>query len=265
MRKSSKRSKSSKIVNFKFQEIINLEEKNEEFKEIQEILSQSFDENDFDDTLDFEKRKYCEYFSEVFKNNQIFINTFCVHEILRPRSLKVLILILTIELYFTINALFYNDDYLSELFNSDEKESFFSFVPRRFNQFVYTSTLSGIISYLIGYFFIEEDKLRRIFLRNKENNLKLKYDLALLVNDIQKRFLGLIFLSLFLSIICFVYISCFNIVYPYIRIEWIKSSIFILILMQIINFIISFLHCSFKYLAIYWNSEKIFRLSLWLL
>ena len=242
----------------------NSEETNPEFDQIKELLSSSFDENDFDDVLNSDKRKFCEYFSENFKNNQIFINAFCIHEILRPRALKILILIMTIELYFVINALFYNEDYLSILFNLNKKDEFFDFVPRRFNQFVYTSAVSGIISYLIGYFFVEEEKLKRIFIRNKDESVKLKYDISVLVSDIQKRFIGLICLSIFLSIICFVYISCFNIVYPYIREEWIKSSIFILILMQFINLAITFLHCSFRYLAIRYNSEKIFRLCLWL-
>ena len=168
---------------------------------------------------------------------------------------------MTIELYFVINALFYNEDYLSELFNSKEKDSFFSFVFRRFNQFVYTSAVSGIISYLIGYFFVEEEKLKRIFNRNKEDELKLQYDLSVLIDDIKKRFIGLILFSLFLSIICFVYICCFNIVYPYIREEWIKSSIFILFLMQFINLGISFFHCSTRYLALRCNSEKLFKLK----
>ena len=184
---------------------------------------------------------------------------------MRPRALKILILIITIELYFAITALFYNEDYLSEIFNSNKEDSFFSFVPRRFNQFVYTSAVSGIISYLIGYFFIEEDKLKRIFIRNKNDNAKLKYELSVLVDDLGKRFKGLIFMSIFLSIICFVYISCFNIVYPYIRGEWVKASIFIIVIMQIINFFISFLHSFLRHLSLKYNSEKMFRLSMWLL
>ena len=240
----------------------NKENSNEE--KIKELLSVSFDETDFDDVLDKEKRKFCEYFLENFKNNQIFINAFCISEIFKPKTLKILILIMTIELYFVINALFYNEEYLSELFNSNKKDSFFSFITRRFNQFIYTSFVNGVISYLIGYFFIEEEKLKRIITRNKDSRTKMMHAFSSLTKDIKQRFTILICVSIFLSIICFIYISCFNIVYPYIRVEWIKSSVFILILMQIINFLISFLHSSLRYLGIKYNSEKIFRLSVWL-
>ena len=242
----------------------NNEDENEQFNKIKDLLNSSFDDEDFDDVLNSEQRLFWDYFKEKFKNNQIFVNSFCIHEVLKPRSLKILNLIMTIELYFVINALFYNEEYLSELFNSNKKDSFFSFVPRRFNQLVYIYVISGIISYLIGFFFVEEEKIKRIFRRNIEDNLFLLKELSDFVEDIKNRFIGLIFLSIFLSIICFVYISCFNIVYPYIREEWIKSSIFILVLMQIINLLLTFFHCSFRYLSIYWNSEKIFRLSVWL-
>ena len=259
----SKTLKPSKFKNCHIKTDKNSTDTKKDINLIKDLLSDSFDDTDFDDVLSIDKRTFCQYFSEKFKNNQIFINTFFIYEILRPRALKFLILIMTIELYFVINALFYNEEYLSELFNSKEKDSFFSFVPRRFNQFVYTSAVSGIISYLIGYFFVEEEKLKRIFIRNKGDHLKMEYELSVLVKDIQSRFIGLIFLSLFLSIISFLYISCFNIVYPYIRTEWIKSSIFILVLMQFINLAITFIHCSIRYIALSCNSEKLFKLSIW--
>ena len=83
---------------------------------------------------------------------------------------------MTIELYFIINALFYNEEYLSELFKSNEEDNFFSFIPGRVNQYIYTSVVSGIISYFMSYFFIEENKIKRIFVRNKREEVKMKYE-----------------------------------------------------------------------------------------
>jgi hypothetical protein len=242
----------------------NDKDSNEYMRKIKEYLVPNFDERDFEDVVFKDKRKFCQYFCQKYKNDQIFINAFFIHEILRPRALKFLILIKTIEFYFVINALFYNEEYLSILFNSNEEDNFFSFIPRRLNQYIYTSAVSGIISYLMGYFFVDDTKLKRIFLRNKNDEMKMKYELSLLVKNIEKNFHILIFFSIFLSIICFVYISCFNIVYPNIREEWIKSSIFILVLMHILNFLITFLETGIRFLSIRVNSIKLFRLSLWL-
>ena len=229
---------------------------------MEEYLSFSFNENDFDDVIENEHRKFCTFFWEKLKMNQIFINAFFINELLRPKTLKILVLIMTIELYFVINAIFYNEDYLSDLFFSTKKEKFYSFIPRRFNEFLYTSVVSGIISYFVGYVFVEESKIKKIFRKNKVGNIKMKYEISLIVKDIRNNFTTIIIISLILTIICFVYISCFNNVYPYIKIEWIKSSFFILILMQILNFLLTLFGCIFRYIAIKCNSEKLFRLSL---
>jgi hypothetical protein len=228
---------------------------------MKEYLSYTFDENDFYDVIDKDKRTFIAYFSEKFKINQIFINTFFIKEKLRPRSLKILVLIMTIELYFVINAIFYNEDYLADLFYSTEEEKFYSFITRRVDEYIYTSAVSGIISYFVSYVFIDEEKIKKIFRRNKEGDLKMKYELSVIVKNIETKFKTIIIFSLCLTIICFVYISCFNNVYPYIKMEWIKSSIFILVLMQVINLLFTSLECILRYSAIKCNSEKIFRLS----
>ena len=252
--------KITKILNSKYNSNIS-QNKNNENIDIKEYLSLSFNEIDFDDVIAKEKTSFCKYFCEKFMDNQIFINTFYKKEPLRPMALKCLVLIITIELYFIISALFYNEKYLTELFYLNEEEKFFSFIPRRLNEFIYTSIVSSIISYLIDFFFIEEHKLKRIFLRNKNSQLKMKYEISITLKDVKRRFYFLLCFSLFLTIICYLYISCFNNVYPYIKIEWIKSSLFILILMQIINFIMTFLHCSFRFISIKCKSERIFKLS----
>ena len=230
--------------------------------QIKNYLDRSFDENDFLDVLDKETRTFCEFFSEKYKNNQIIINTFCVKEIFKPRTIKILLFILTIELYMVINALFYNEEYLSNLFNSNEKETFFSFVPRRISHFLYCSFVNIIISYVISFFYMEEDKIKRIFIRFYNDDTKIKYELGYALKEIESRFKLFIIINIIISIFSFVYISCFNIVYPYIRTEWIISSIFIFIVMQIINFLSTFLGCCFRFISVKCNSEKLFKLSL---
>jgi hypothetical protein len=66
------------------------QEKGHSIFNMKEYLSYTFDENDFYDVIDKDKRTFIAYFSEKFKINQIFINTFFIKEKLRPRSLKIL-------------------------------------------------------------------------------------------------------------------------------------------------------------------------------
>ena len=87
-------------------------------------------------------------------------------------------------------------------------------------------------------------------------------ELTLVIENIEKRFIILIILSIIINIFGFIYISCFNIVYYYIKIEWIKSTIFILICIEIIDVFFSFIETCLRFLSIKCNSEKLFKLSL---
>ena len=229
---------------------------------IREYLSMSFNENDFDDVIDKEKRTFFMFFCEKFQESQIIIYTFLIKQPLRPRPLKIMLFFLMIEIYFVVNALFYTEEYLSEIFRINSKDGFFDFVPRRFNQFVYIYVVIGFISYIFGYFFIEDKKVKKIFVKNKEGEMKIKYDISVITTDINKRFKALIIISFIVNIIGFVYISCFNIVYPNSKFEWFKSTIFIFIIIQLIKYGIILIECCIRYTAIKCNSNKLFRLSL---
>ena len=239
-----------------------IKKKEKELVNIQEYLSLSFDENDFDDVIEKDKRNFFQYFCEKFQENQIFINTFAVKETFRPTALKALVLLVTICLYFLVNALFYTEEYLSKILYIEENDSFLAFVPRRFNHFIYIYAVVGIMTYAIGFFFIEERKIKKMFLRNKEVDIKLKYDISIVMKQIKSRFISLIIISLIITIISFFYISCFNLVYPNSKREWLISSIFIIIMTQIINIIVIFIEGSIRFIAIKCNSEKFFKLSL---
>ena len=227
---------------------------------LQDLINPEFDENDFDDVINKDRRTFLQFFAEKSFKNQIFIKTFCIKHIFKPFTLKMMLLVLIIEIYFMITALFYTESYLSDRFYSNEKESFLSFIPKRIYEIIITLIICGIIQYFCSYFFDNDDYLRRIFM----NKIKIELDLALVefIKNIKRKFYILIAISLIITIFSFLYIACFNVVYPYIKSEWVKCSVFILIVMQIINTISTLLGTCCRYLSIKWNNLKLFRLSL---
>ena len=149
---------------------------------------------------------------------------------------------------------------MSERFYSDEKESFLSFIPKRLDKIIFTAAISGIIGYFCTYFFDNDDYLKRI-LTNKIKG-QVEKGLTQFIKNIKRKFIILIVISITITIFSFFYIACFNIVYPYIKREWLKSSIIMLILMQILNLLSTLLGTYCRYLSIKWNNIKLFRLSL---
>ena len=226
-----------------------------------EFFETTFNELDYDEVIEEDKRTFCQYYVEKLKESQKIINCFFIYEVLIPKSLKIAVFILTIDLYFLINGIFYSDSYISEIFNSTEKETFFSFIPRSINRFTYCIIVTNIIGYITQLFFIEEIKVKKILSREKEMALNLKIEMTELLKSSVKKIKIFTVINFIIIIFSWYYISCLNNVYPNISKEWIKSSIFIVLIVQIIPFIFVFLGTSFRYISIKCESEKLFKLS----
>ena len=229
--------------------------------DMEEYLKQDYDDMDFEDALKYDKRTFHEFFSDRFNENQIIMNTFFYKENIKPMSIKILLLLLNIDLYFVVNGLFFSEEYISQLYHSTEEEKFFTFVPRSFSRFFYTTMVGVVVGVIIDCMFVEEKKIKKIFLREKDNAMQLKYEIALISKSIKKNYIIFIILCLFISIISWYYVCCFNNVYPGVRAEWIKSSLIIIIIFQIITILTGLIEAILRLISFKYKSEKIYKLK----
>ena len=181
--------------------------------DMHEYLKTNVDDMDYDDAIKLDKRTFCEFFNEKLKVKLAIINAFCNKENLTPMSIKIILLCLNIDLYFVINGLFFDDEYLSSLFHSEEKETFFSFIQRSISRFFYMFIVGKVVGIIVDCIFFEERKIKRIFKREKENPIQLKYEISLAEKSIKSRYAIFIVICFFISIISWYYISCFNFIY----------------------------------------------------
>jgi hypothetical protein len=165
LKNNKKDKKYKKYLNTKRESTIN--KKNTYDIILEDYLETDFQDMAFDEVIKREKRSFCEYFKEQIKLNLIIINVIFKNEPFRPRTIKLLLLIIDIVLYLFINALFINEEYISNLFHSTN-ESFFSFIPNTINRMFYASLVKVIVSYIIDCFFIEE-KIIKSVLKGKNN------------------------------------------------------------------------------------------------
>ena len=250
-KKKNKNPKKKKYLSHFFLHTENYEQYFEKF------FSESPDEMYFEDAIKKDKRKLCAHFADNLKENQIISNTFCSNDLFKPRSIKIIIFVLNILFYFVINALFINDDYVSEVYYL-EKENFFSFIPRSINRFFYNAIVGVIIEFIVGFFFEEEGKLKKIFLREKDNEIVIKAQVVILINSMKNKYRAFIIFQECIYGLCLYYIICFNSIYPNMQIEWIKSSIFIFIIRQILSVIQCLLVSILRFISLRTESEIIF-------
>lgn len=155
---------------------------------------------------------------------------------------------------------FYNEEYISYIFHLT-KDGFLDFIPRSINRFFYTTLVGVIIEFIVEFFFVEEKKMKRIFLRERNNKKNIKKEIIQLIHLIIKRYTGFIIFTFIILIFCLFYFLCFNYVYPHMQVEWIKSSIIIILIRQILSFFTCFFETLLRFISFHCESEKLFKLS----
>ena len=226
-----------------------------------EYLETSLDDLEFDDAIVKDQRKFCEYFCDNFKDKQTLANTFFASDPIKTRSIKIILFIFDIILNFVINALFISEDYISMLYHLEKQDSFFTFIPRSISRFIKTTIVGEVIGYITSFFFIEEAKIKSFFKREKDNKKALKENVIILIKEIKKRYLPFIIIVFVIIIISLFYLLCFNYVYPYTQMEWIKTSIMVIMLRQILSCLIILLEAILRFLSFKMKSEKMYKFS----
>ena len=262
---SSKKLKNSEQVS-KANSPVNMN-KSEENKGLifENYLSTDFDDMDFHDVALSDKRLFFDYLFDKLKRKQSILQLFYMNSPLRPITIKILLLILEIEICLIINALFINEDFVSTIFHSKKEENIISFLPRSINRCIYTIFVRIVVNYFIVCLFVDETKIKGILKREKKDITNMKYQINLVMKQIKIRYNIFIIINSILSIFSWYYISCFNNIYPHMKIEWIKSSIFIIIIIiYILSIIIIIIETILRFISFELKSERMYRASLWL-
>ena len=126
---------------------------------------------------------------------------------------------------------------------------------------IYATIVSVVVGFLVDCFFIEERKIVGIFKREQPDQKSIKVCIIELVKEIKKRYIGFIVLVFILLLCALYYLLCFNYVYPKSQMEWIKSSIAIIIVIQILSVIKIFISAILRFLSFTCDNEYIFKFS----
>ena len=248
------------IKDVHFSSISNLKKMAKYKSFFEDYLLTEFDNMDFEDLLNKDNRKFCAYYYEKIKQNQIIINIIQGEDNFKPKSIQFLFLLLQIVLYLLINALFYNEEYASEIFHLTE-DSFSEILNRFIKNLVYSALVGVIINYIIEFFFIEESRMKKIFRKKKDNAQAIKYEINTLVRDIKIRYILFIIITFLITIFTWFHVSCFNMVYPHLKLEWLYFSIIIIIFMQLFSSFVCLIHSILRFFSFKCKSERLYKLS----
>ena len=176
-------------------------------------------------TLDYkiallvDKRTYFQYYCSLIIKKQLIIFTFIPIEDYNLVSLKISLFLLSFSLYMTVNAFFFTDYTMHQIYKNNGNLD----ILKHFEHIIYSSLISSVINILLKQLSLSENNILSI---KKEKNMKLSYKKAEKVKEyLRIKFTIFFIISLFLTLCYWYFISCFCAVYTNTQIILIEDSL----------------------------------------
>ena len=162
---------------------------------------------DYNKAIEYDKRTYFQYYWFLTKSKQLILFTFVLNNDYNILIIKLSLLLFSFSLYFTVSALFFEDETMHKIYESQGNLDFLLKIPN----ILYSTIISSVISMLIKYLALSNKDILKIKqIKNKEKALKESTKIL----SILKIKLNLFFMLCFLFLTFFWYfISAFCAVY----------------------------------------------------
>ena len=158
---------------------------------------------------------------------------------------------------------FFNEQYISKLFNS-KRTNFLDVLMDSIESLIYTTIFGGLISFIIGFVFGTDKKIDSVMEANNKNKILLRGQLSK-VYKLNNLILVIFIIFQFIIMAFFtMYIFCFCYVYPNSILEWCKTSLFVIGLIQSISFLTSALISTIRYVSVKCRCESCFNFNSYL-
>ena len=168
--------------------------------------------------LKIDKRNYFQYYWSLIKKKQLLIFTFFPNKDYNSIIIKICLLLFAFVLYYTINALFFNDSTMHKIYVDKGAFNFIYNIP----QILYSTVISSVISMIIKMLSLSEKNVLDI--KNSKNieiaNQKYKKGLKCLVI----KFIIFFIVNLLFLLLFWYYLACFCAVYKNTQYYLIKDT-----------------------------------------
>jgi len=157
--------------------------------------------------LKYDERTYFQYYISLLKTKHILLFSFCNNDDYNSKIIKINLFFIGFTVYYTINALFYNDDTMHNIY---EKKGSFD-LEYQLPKIVYSSVISIIINVILKILALSNDNIID-FKQNKN-----KYDInkrgEKLKNKLRIKFILYFILSFIFILFFWYYLAMFGAVY----------------------------------------------------
>ena len=161
----------------------------------------------YNEALLNDKRKYLEYYFSLLRTKHILIFAIIPSNDYNSTIIKICLFLFSFALFFSVNALFFNDSTIHQIYEDEGQFKFIYQLPK----IIYSTIISSVINTIIRFFSLSEKDILKL---KNDNNIqdfiskKKKLYKCLRIKFIWFFKIGFLFLFLF-----WYYLSCFCAIY----------------------------------------------------
>ena len=188
----------------------------------------------------YDKRTYCEYYISLIKTKHIIIFSFFNNDY-NSKVIKIDLFFVCFANYYTINALFFNDDTIHNIYENKGSFDFIYQIPK----IIYSSLISLLLNTLLKLLALSNGRILEYKQSKANDNNKLKKEL---IKKLKIKFILYFIISFILLLLFWYYLSMFGAIYRNSQIQLLNDTL--------ISFVLSFIYPFVIYLL-----PGIFRIS----
>jgi hypothetical protein len=167
----------------------------------------------YKEAIKIDRRTYFEYYISLLKRKQILIFTFFIKNDYNSRCIKISLFLFYFSLFFTVNALFFDDDTMHKIYIDKGKYDFIYRIPF----IIYSTLISSVINSFVKFLSLSENNIIEI-----KNNIG---DYILIKKYIKIKIILFYVLNFLLLLFFWYYISCFCAIYKNTQMHLIKDTL----------------------------------------
>ena len=191
----------------------------EKVNQIMEYTNDQLNELPYELALQYDTRKFSQYYLSLLKSKHTLFFAFCQNDDYNSRIIKIDLFLNSFTIYYTVNALFFNDDTMHKIYIS--KGSFD--LEYQLPQIIYSSLISMVLITLLKVLALSNNRIIK-FKQDKSKN-DIDKEGEELENILKIRFVLYFIISFMLLLFFWYYVSMFGAIYRNTQYHLLKDTL----------------------------------------
>ena len=191
--------------------------------------------------LKYDKREFCDYYFSLIRTKQLIFFSFCDFNDYNSGVIKKFIFFLSFALHYTINALFFTDKVMHQIYQDGGKYN----IIFQFPYITYSAIISTVIIRIILVTLVLTEK-SILEIKNRKTKLLAEKKKKRTLKCVIIKYSIFFILNLILLILFWYYLTCFNALYANTQVDLIINTVISFTISMVYPFLINIIPAVFR-------------------